>query len=108
MYNMNLTLDIDSGHLTMKGSTKATIKTSIRIVGTGTELPITIEGEFKDIPTHLHETYIQSMLTSYTNVNVHDNTKEEEEPYPMTIEEQQREWRLNKIVDLICKGIRKK
>jgi len=104
---MNLTLD-SGNHLTMKGSTKARIKTSIRILGTETELPITIEGEFKDIPPHLHETYIQSMLTSYTSVNVYDNIKKEEEPYPMTIKEKQKEWRLNKIVDLYCKVITKK
>jgi hypothetical protein len=69
----------------MKGSTKATIKTSIQIAGSGTELPITIEGDFKDIPPHLHETYIQSMLTSYGgSVNVYDNTKDEE-PYSISI-----------------------
>lgn len=97
---------LDSQHLTMKGGTKATIKTSIQIMGTNSSLPITIEGEFKDIPPHLHGMYIQSMLASYGSVDVHDNTKTEE-PYPMTIKEQQREWRLNRIVDLICKKLTK-
>ena len=98
---MDITLD--SGHLTMKGSTKATIKSSIQIAGTGTVLPIEIVGEFKDIPTHLHQMYIESMLSSYGSVNVHNNT----EPEPKTIEEQKSEWRLNRIVDIISNAIRK-
>jgi len=102
---MNLTLD--SQHLTVQSSTKATIKTSIRIVGTDTVLPITIEGEFKGIPSHLHQMYMQSMLASYGSVSVHDRTKAEE-PYPMTIREKQKEWRLNRIVDIICKAITKR
>jgi hypothetical protein len=68
----------------MEGSTKVQINASITIAGTGTELPITIEGDFKDIPPHLHETYMQSMLASYGNVNVYDNTKDEE-PYSLSI-----------------------
>jgi hypothetical protein len=68
----------------MEGSTKVQINASITIAGTGTELPITIEGDFKDIPPHLHETYMQSMLASYGNVNVYDNTKDEE-PYSLAI-----------------------
>ena len=79
---MNITLD--SGHLTMKGSSKVQINASITIAGTGTELPIRIEGDFKDIPPHLHEIYMQSMLASYGNVNVYDNTKDEE-PYSISI-----------------------
>jgi hypothetical protein len=68
----------------MEGSTKVQINASITIAGTGTELPITIIGDFKDIPPHLHETYMQSMLASYGNVNVYDNTKDEE-PYSISI-----------------------
>jgi hypothetical protein len=98
-----MSITLDSGHLTMKGSTKATIKSSIQIAGTGTVLPIEIVGEFKDIPTHLHQMYIESMLSSYGSVNVHNNT----EPEPKTIEEQKSEWRLNRIVDIISNAIRK-
>jgi hypothetical protein len=101
-----MSITFDSGHLTMKGSTKAQINASIAIAGTGTELPITIIGEFKDIPPHLHGMYIQAMQSSYGSVNVHNNT-EDEEPYPMSIEEKQRDWRLNKIVDIISNAIRK-
>lgn len=73
-----------SNNITMEGSTKVTIKSSISIVGTDTELPIEIIGDFKDIPHHLHKIYIQSMMSSYGSVNVYDNTKDEE-PYSISI-----------------------
>jgi hypothetical protein len=38
-------------------------------------------------------------------VNVYDRTKDEE---PKTIQEKKREWRLNRIVDIISKAILKK
>jgi hypothetical protein len=91
----------------MKGSTKAIIKASINIAGTGTKLPIEIVGEFKDIPPHLHQMYIQTMMNSYGSTTVYANTKEEEEPYPMTIKEQQKEWRWNRLTKLIMKAIKK-
>ena len=99
-----MSITFDSGHLTMKGSTKAQINASITIAGTGTELPITIIGEFKDIPPHLHQMYIQTMQSSYGSVNVYDRTKDEE---PKTIAEKKSEWRINRIVELILKQIHK-
>lgn len=99
-----MNISFDSGHLAMKGSSKAIIKSSIRIIGTGTELPIEIVGEFKDIPPHLHQMYLQTMLASYGSVNAYDNTKEE----PKTIKEQKSEWRLNRIVDIISNAIKNK
>jgi hypothetical protein len=101
---MSITIDSDSEKLTMPASTKAQMNSSITIVGTGTKLPITIVGEFKDIPPHLHQIYIQAMWSSYGDTNVNDNTKEE--PYPMTIEEKQSEWRWNRIVDIIGKALK--
>jgi hypothetical protein len=100
---MSITLSNDSSHLTMKGSSKAIIKSSIKIVGTNSVLPIEIVGDFKDIPHNLHQIYMQSMLASYGSVNVHNNT----EPEPKTIKEQKSEWRLNRIVDIISKAISK-
>ena len=100
---MNISLSNDSSHLTMKGSSKAIIKSSIKIVGTNSVLPIEIVGDFKDIPQNLHQLYMQSMLASYGSVNVHNNT----EPEPKTIKEQKSEWRLNRIVDIISKAISK-
>lgn len=66
--------------ITMKGSTKVTIKSSITIMGTATELPINITADFKDIQPHLHQLYMQSMMSSYGDVNVYDNTKDEITP----------------------------
>ena len=100
---MSINITPDNGRLTMKGSTKAIIKASINIVGTNTKLPIEIIGEFKDIPTNLHQIYMQSMLASYGSVNTYDNTNEE----PKTIKEKKSEWRLNRIVELISKAISK-
>jgi hypothetical protein len=100
---MSITLSNDSSHLTMKGSSKAIIKSSIKIVGTNSVLPIEIVGDFKDIPQNLHQSYMQSMLASYGSVNVYNNTK----PEPKTIKEQKSEWRLNRIVDIISKAISK-
>jgi len=76
----------------------------MRIVGTKTELPITIIGEFKDIPPHLHEMYIQSMLMSYINVDIHNNTKEE----PKTIAEKKSDWRINRIADIFLGALKNK
>ena len=101
---MSITFSNDSSHLTMKGSSKAIIKSSIKIVGTNSVLPIEIVGDFKDIPQNLHQLYMQSMLASYGSVNVHNNT----EPEPKTIKEQKSEWRLNRLVELFSKAITKK
>jgi hypothetical protein len=92
-----MSISLDSGHLTMKSSTKATIKGSIKIAGTNTVLPITIQGEFKDIPASLHEIYMRAMLNSYGDIAVRRNEDKE----PMTIKEKKREWRLNRIVEII-------
>ena len=70
----------ESENLMIKGSTKVIIKSSISIVGTDTELPIDITADFKDIPPHLHQIYMQSMMSSYGRVNVYDNTKDEIKP----------------------------
>ncbi len=100
-----MSITFDKGNkLTVQSSTKAQINASITIAGTGTELPITIIGEFKDIPPHLHGMYIQAMQGSYGNVNVYDRTKDDE---PKTIQEKKSEWRLNRIVDIISKAISK-
>jgi hypothetical protein len=69
-----------SENLTMKGSGKVRINTAIKIYGTGTELPVTIQADFNNVPPHLHQLYMQSMVGSYGNVNVYDNTKDETKP----------------------------
>ena len=102
---MSINIMPDNGRLTMKGNGKVQIKTSIQIYGTGTKMPVTVEADFTDIPHHLHQTYFQSLISQYkTSVGIYNNTKEDE---PKTIKEQKSEWRLNRIVDIISKAIKK-
>jgi len=91
----------------MKGSGKVQIKTSIKIYGTGTELPVTIEADFNKIPHNLHSLYYQSLISHYnTNIVAHKNLSKVEDE-PKTIKEKKSEWRINRIVDIISKAIRK-
>ena len=91
----------------MKGSGLVTIKTSIKIYGTGTELPIKIVADFNNIPYDLHSLYYQSLISHYnTNIVAHKNLSKVEDE-PKTIKEQKSEWRLNRIVDIISKAISK-
>ena len=102
---MSINIMPDNGRLTMKGNGKVQIKTSIQIYGTGTKMPVTVEADFTDIPHHLHQTYFQSLISQYnTSVGIYNNTKEDE---PKTIKEQKSEWRLNRIVYIISKAIKK-
>ena len=102
MGNINITPD--NGRLTMKGSGLVTINTSIKIYGTGTELPIKIVADFNNIPHNLHSLYYQALTHQYnTSVRVYNNTDDE----PKTIKEKKSEWRINRIVDIISKAISK-
>ena len=102
---MSINITPDNGRLTMQGSGKVQIKTSIQIYGTGTKMPVTVEADFTDIPHHLHQIYFQSLVSQYnTSVSVYSNTKDVE---PKTIKEQKSEWRLNRIVGIISKAINK-
>jgi hypothetical protein len=102
-----ITISNDASHLTMKGSGLVTIKTSIKIYGTGTELPIKIVADFNNIPHNLHSLYYQSLISNYnTNIVAHKNLNEVEDE-PKTIEEKKSEWRLNRLAELFTKAIRK-
>ena len=102
MSNINITPD--NGRLTMKGSGLVTINTSIKMYGTGTELPIKIVADFTNIPHNLHSLYYQALTHQYnTSVGVYNNTDGE----PKTIKEKKSEWRINRIVDIISKAIKK-
>ena len=104
---MSINITPDNGRLTMKGSGLVTIKTSIKIYGTGTELPIKIVADFNNIPHNLHSLYYQSLVSHYnTNIVAHKNLSKVEDE-PKTIKEQKSEWRLNRIVDIISKAIKK-
>jgi len=106
---MNINITPDNGSITMKGSGLVTINTSIKIYGTGTELPIKIVADFNNIPHNLHSLYYQSLISNYnTNIVAHKNlSKVDDEPYPMTIEEKQKEWRWNRLAKLVLKAIKK-
>jgi len=98
----------DASKLTMKGSGKLIIKTAMELVGSKTELPVSIEADFTNIPEELHYLYYQMLVSQYnTRQMVHSSLYDKEEPYPMTIEEKQSEWRWNRIVDIISKAIRR-
>ena len=104
---MSINITPDNGRLTMKGSGLVTINTSIKIYGTGTELPIKIVADFNSIPHNLHSLYYQSLISNYnTNIVAHKNLSKVEDE-PKTIKEQKSEWRLNRIVDIISKAITK-
>jgi hypothetical protein len=91
----------------MQGSGKVQIKTSIKIYGTGTELPVMIEADFNKIPHNLHSIYYQTLVSQYnTSWSVYDNTKDDDKE-PMTIEEQKREWRWDRIAKLLLKVIKR-
>ena len=71
---MSINITPDNGRLTMKGSGLVTINTSIKIYGTGTELPINIVADFNNIPHNLHSLYYQSLISNYnTNIVAHKN-----------------------------------
>jgi len=98
-----LTINTDSSHLTMKGSGKVTIKSSIAIAGSGTSLPIECTADFSNIPTHLHQIYFDAFRYQYNSqVNVHNNTE------PLTIKEQKSEWRINRLVEIFANAIKPK
>lgn len=44
---------------------RITMKSSIEIKGTYTELPIEITADFSNIPPQLHETYLELMMRKY-------------------------------------------
>ena len=87
----------------MKGSGKVTIKSSIKIAGSGTSLPIECTADFSNIPTHLHQIYFDAFRYQYNSqVNVHNNTE------LLTIKEQKSEWRLNRLTEIFTSLIKSK
>lgn len=68
-----MNISFDSKQFTINNNTKAIIKSYIKIAGTNTILPITIEGDFKNIPNNLHSLFIDAMLNSYRSVSVYNN-----------------------------------
>lgn len=100
-----LTINTDSSHLTMKGSGKVTIKSSITIAGSGTTLPIECTADFSNIPVNLHQIYFDAFRYQYgSGANVYSNLDEE----PKTIEEKKSEWRINRLIEIFANAIKLK
>ena len=97
-----ITID-DNNSLTMRGTGKVSIRASITIAGTGTNLPIECVADFSNVPEHLHQIYFDAFRYQYGGTsNVYNNTE------PLTIEEQKREWRLDRLTEAFCKMLKLK
>jgi len=88
----------DSSHLTMQGNGKVTTISHIEIIGTNTSLKVEHTADFSKIPTEHHEMYLRMLQSTTTDKSIYDNTNDT--PYPMTVKEKQKDWRLNRIVDI--------
>lgn len=79
----------------MKGTGKVIIRASINIAGTNTHLPIECVADFSNVPENLHKIYFDAFRYQYEgSSNVYNNTE------PLTIEEQKREWRLDRLTEI--------
>jgi hypothetical protein len=94
----NLTITTDN-NLTIDVKPTVTIKTEISISGHKTELPVTITADFTNIPKDQHEVFLQSFQYYYQrDINIYDNSHTDA---PKTIVEKKKEWRLNRIIDIL-------
>jgi hypothetical protein len=90
----NLTLSTGN-NLTIDVKPIVSIKNSISIACTDTELPVEIVADFTGVPQHLHGIYLSALDSKYnSNVKIFRNEE------PKTIEEKKRDWRLNKLADI--------
>ena len=93
-----LTINADNS-LTINVKPIVTIETGISISGYKTELPVTITADFTNIPKDKHEVFLQSFQYYYQRgINIYDNSHTDE---PKTIKEKKKEWRLNRIIDIL-------
>lgn len=71
----------NTNKFTVQSKPIAQINRHIILGGTGTELPITIIADFKDIPVKHHEMYLMLFKSYYTlsdiNCNLYNNTEPE-------------------------------
>ena len=77
--NIKPTICIDSDNkLSVLGTGKITVKSSIEIAGTNTVLPIECTADFSNVPSHLHEIYLNSFRYSFgSRVGIENNSKEQ-------------------------------
>jgi len=89
--------------ITLKSNCKVSSKSVIEIIGTNTQLEIEHTADFSRIPVEFHQIYLESLHASLYDSKVFNNAKNNE---PMNIKEKKRDWRLNRIVDIISEKIR--
>ena len=87
-----------SSSLTMKGSGKVTIKSIIEISGNNSPLEIEHTADFNKIPVEMHKLYLEVFKSSVMDRKIYDNSKD---LYPLSIKEKQKDWRLNRIVEIV-------
>lgn len=91
------TLGTNSSSISMKGNPKVSITTGLQI--DETILYINHVADFSNIPTNLHQIFLQKFVSKMTKF---DTNKIED--MPLTIKEQQSAWRRNKIIDYYLSG----
>ena len=103
----NLTFD-NSKNLTVDSKPIAQINRHIRLGGTGTELPITIIADFKNIPVKHHEMYLRLFQDYYTLSDIQCNIYNNTEPEPKEIKKKEKSSAIAKFFNKILKKINKK
>ena len=93
-----LTLDTKNS-LTINVKPIVEINTGISLSGYKSELPVTITADFTNIPKDQHEVFLQLFQYYYhRDINIYDNSHTD---VPKTIVEKKKEWRLNRIIDIL-------
>ena len=78
MENNKFIITSDDNNLIVTTLPKVVIRSTIEIIGTNTELPITITADFNNIPKELHYQYYQALTYQYhKDVKVHSNIDDE-------------------------------
>jgi len=79
MKTKNLIITSDNNNLISRTSNRVMIKSTIEIVGTNTELPVTIMADFNNVPEELHYQYYQTLAHQYhKDLKVYNNIHPDE------------------------------
>jgi len=99
---MELKID-NTNRFTVQSKPIAQIKRHIRLGGTGTELPITIIADFKDIPVKHHKMYLRLFQDYYTLSDVQCNIYNNTEPEPQEVNKKEKNSVIGKFFNKIFK-----
>ena len=94
-------LEIESGNtsnLTVNSKPIVTATRSISIVGSESNLPVTITADFTDIPKSHHEIYFNAFQAAYSDTRIYCNINDEPKPAK---EKTKRDWRSGKVETLL-------